>query len=235
MKNFKKLALIAATAVVFSASAHADGQWGSDIVFKNLNKLGGTQAQFDDTAKAFSNNEYLTDAYLDQLVEVNIAQEALDAAAITNNFGSANTFGDFAGDTTAAVPTIGELVDVIEAQLVVLSNTRSTEVDIEGVVFDLFEENGAFTTAIENKLIQFDDQASLIGFQMTNLAKNIASDLSSGGNLSVETIAEITSIDDAIADVHAKAKLLLGTDSLDDNLGVFVGGNVSYTMQAALL
>ena len=30
MKNFKKLALIAATAVVFSASAHADGQWGSE-------------------------------------------------------------------------------------------------------------------------------------------------------------------------------------------------------------
>ena len=69
---------------------------------------------------------------------------------------------------------------------------------------------------------------------MTNLAKNIASDLSSGGSLSVETIAEITSIDDAIADVHAKAKLLLGTDSLDDNLGVFVGGDVSYTDQAAL-
>ena len=111
MKNFKKLALIAATAVVFSASAHADGQWGSDVILKNLEKLSGSAADINGVATAFGNNQYLTEAYLDQQDVVNAAQFALNAAAVDNQFGSANTFGDYSGDTTPNAPTIGDLVD----------------------------------------------------------------------------------------------------------------------------
>ena len=204
MKNFKKLALIAATAVVFSASAHADGQWGSDVVLKNLEKLGGTAAQFDGVAGVFQANETHTQAYLDQLNVVNNAQNALDAAAVTNSFGSADTFGSFAGTsgTDPAAPTIAELVGDITDALFLLDNTRATQVSTSGVVADLFAANGIFDVAIESKLGQFSAQATLIGAQITNLAKNIAKDLSGGGSLSTETTDEIAAIDAAIADVH---------------------------------
>ena len=230
MKNFKKLALIAATAVVFSASAHADGQWGSSIILNNLEKLGGADADFNGVAAVFQASESFTTEYKTQRDVVNAAQKALDDSALVNQFGTFNTFGDFSGDTSAPAPTIQSFVDTITTELGTLKGMRSTEVDTAKVVEKLFAAGGVFTLAIEAKLLEFSANGLAISNQIANLSKNIVSDITLDGVISGDTQLEIESIDTAIAHIKSQASLLTDTDGTGDYLGQdFVGGAVSYT------